>query len=286
MQILVTGASGQLGQALKKTQPTGAQVIYASRQELDLDYSSDIANFIAKNSVRCIINCAAYTKVDLAEKEPEKAFAGNRDAIDTLAQLARIHDIYLIHISTDFLFHGAHNTPIDESVQMDPRGVYAKSKAAGELAVFESGARATILRTSWLYSEFGSNFMKTIIRLAKEKPELSIIADQHGSPTYAVDLARAVWRLVERKHSQIAPKEIFHFANFGVTTWYDFAVSIVELAGMATPVKPILTHEYPLPTPRPAYSALWPRKFSETFQFPIRNWRNALKDAIAAGEKV
>jgi dTDP-4-dehydrorhamnose reductase len=234
-----------------------------------------------------VINTAAYTKVDQAEKESEAAFAANELAVKNLAEVCRDAGALLVHISTDFLFHGTFNRPIDESQVPAPIGVYAQSKLAGEKAVFASGVAGAVVRTSWLYSEFGNNFMKTMIRLAGEKPRLTVIADQHGSPTYAGDLATALWQMTEKltaKKSRAC--DTWHFSNYGVTTWYDFAVSILALAGSKTPVDPILTAEYPVPTPRPAYSALWPRRFAQQFEFPIRNWRLALADAVMAYSKL
>ena len=191
-----------------------------------------------------------------------------------------------LHISTDFLFHGPFNRPIDETQAPQPIGVYAQSKLAGERAMQASGVAGAIVRTSWLYSEFGNNFMKTMIRLAAEKPRLTVIADQHGAPTYAGDLAAALWQmtiqLAERKTTEC---NIWHFSNYGVTTWYDFAVNILALAGSSTPVEPILTAEYPVPTPRPAYSALWPRRFAQEFKFPVRHWQPALAEAVMAYKK-
>lgn len=284
MRILVTGASGQLGLSLKKVQPVNLDAVYAAHAQLNLSDPGQVSDYLDTVSPECIINCAAYTKVDQAEKEPEAANDANNVGVKNLAEVCRRKNIFLIHISTDFLFHGAFNRPIDESKEIMPLGVYALSKAAGEAAFFASRCRGAIVRTSWLYSEFGANFMKTMLRLGREKNELKVIADQHGSPTYAVDLARGLWRLAAQATSTPSSAEIYHFSNYGVTTWYDFAKAILDLAGITTPVLPILTHEYPVPTPRPAYSALWPRKFSESFNFQIRNWRDALAEAISEGE--
>ncbi|MFO1526789.1 MAG: dTDP-4-dehydrorhamnose reductase [Turneriella sp.] len=281
IRVLVTGGTGQLGLSLKKTQPESFSVSYAAKATLNIEDSDTVETYVKNNKPNVIINAAAYTKVDLAEKEKDAAFAANEKAVANLAQAAKKHGAFLVHISTDFLFHGSFNRPIDENQMVQPIGIYAQSKAAGERAVAESGAPAAIVRTSWLYSEFNANFMKTMLRLGKEKSELRVIADQHGSPTYAVDLARALWQLVSAPQANAGTPEIFHFSNYGVTTWYDFACAILELAAIETPVLPILTHEYPVPTPRPAYSALWPRKFSERFQWPVRHWRRALSEAIS-----
>lgn len=283
LRILVTGGDGQLAQCLRKVQPVGFTVTYAARTALNLEDHAATRHRITELKPDIVINAAAYTRVDLAEKEPEAAFAANEHAVKNLAAVCRDNAALLLHISTDFLFHGAFNRPIDETQTPAPVGVYAQSKLAGEKAIAASGVAAAIVRTSWLYSEFGNNFMKTMIRLAAEKPHLKVIADQHGSPTYARDLASALWQMAEKlvaeHHSGCG---LWHFCNYGVTTWYDFAVNILALAGSKTPVEPILTAEYPVPTPRPAYSALWPRRFAQQFDFPVRNWRLALADAVKA----
>lgn len=287
LRILVTGGKGQLAQCLRKVQPEAYAVTYAPRAALNLEEHASTRAQIAGMKPDVVINAAAYTKVDLAEKEPEAAFAANEHAVKNLAEVCRDSGALLLHISTDFLFHGAFNRPIDESQAPAPIGVYAQSKLAGEKAIAASGVPGAIVRTAWLYSEFGNNFMKTMIRLAGEKPRLTVIADQHGSPTYAGDLAAALWQMTEKLAAQKSSGcDTWHFSNYGVTTWYDFAVSILALAGSKTPVEPILTAEYPVPTPRPAYSALWPRRFAQQFEFPIRNWRLALADAVKAHTKL
>lgn len=283
--VLITGAGGQLGQSLRKTLPAGMKAHFARKSDLDLCDTASIETWLAMNRADIIINAAAYTKVDQAEKEHDAAFAGNETAVRNLAVAAKKSGSHVIHISTDFLFHGAFNRPIDETGKIQPVGVYAESKAAGEQALIAEKIPSTIVRTSWLYSEFNANFMKTMIRLGREKNEVRVIADQHGSPTYAVDLARGLWQMVAQLRSKPAKApatEIYHFSNFGVTTWYDFATAILGIAGLRTPVEPILTEEYPLPTPRPAYSALWPRKFAKDLHFPIRHWRTALVEAVNA----
>lgn len=286
LRILVTGGKGQLAQSLRKLQPETYAVTYAPRAALNLEDHAATRRQVTELKPDVVINAAAYTKVDQAEKEPAAAFAANEHAVKNLAEVCRDAGALLLHISTDFLFHGAFNRPIDENQEPTPIGIYAQSKLAGEKAVVASGVAGAIVRTSWLYSEFGNNFMKTMIRLAGEKPCLTVIADQHGSPTYASDLAAALWQMTEKlAEKKTTDCTTWHFSNYGVTTWYDFAVNILALAGSNTPVEPILTAEYPVPTPRPAYSALWPRGFAQEFDFPIRNWRLALADAVAAYHK-
>jgi dTDP-4-dehydrorhamnose reductase len=283
--VLVTGAEGQLGKSLRKTLPAEIKVNFINKAGLNLENGDAVAAWFAQHKVDVIINAAAYTKVDHAEKEREAAFGANEAAVRNIAAAARKSGSYLIHISTDFLFHGAFNRPIDEMQKIQPLGIYAQSKAAGEQALVNENIPSAIVRTSWLYSEFNTNFMKTMIRLGREKPELKVVADQHGSPTYAVDLARGLWQMVAHRRNKpvrTAATEIYHFSNQGVTTWYDFSTAILGIAGIRTPVEPILTEEYPLPTPRPIYSALWPRKFAKEFQFPMRHWRTALVEAVNA----
>lgn len=284
-QILITGAGGQLGQSLRKSLPPGTKALFAAKATLNLEDADAVKSYVAAQRPDIIINAAAYTKVDQAEKDRDAAFATNETAVKNLAAAAAENGAYLIHVSTDFLFNGAFNRPIDETQKIQPVGVYAASKAAGEQALLDAKLPSAIVRTSWLYSEFNANFMKTMIRLGREKNEVRVIADQHGSPTYAVDLARGLWQMVTTLRA--APRkanatDIYHFCNYGVITWYDFATAILGIAGLRTPVEPILTNEYPLPTPRPAYSALWPRKFSQDFRFPIRHWRTALVEAVTA----
>lgn len=285
MRVLITGGNGQLAQSLRKTAPQGITAFFPAKADLNIEAPATLAAFLDKNPADFIVNAAAYTKVDQAEKDKDAAFAANAEAVSQLAEICRSRKVFLIHISTDFLFHGAFNRPIDEAQPIQPVGVYAESKAAGEKKLIEAKIPSAIVRTSWLYSEFGSNFMKTMLRLGQGKNEVRVIADQHGAPTYACDLARGLWQMLAhmKKTPLKAPgTEIYHFCNHGVTTWYDFTTAILGIAGIRTPVEPILTSEYPLPTPRPAYSALWPRKFSKDFQFPIRHWRTALVEAVNA----
>jgi dTDP-4-dehydrorhamnose reductase len=288
MKVLVTGGKGQLSRCLKKTQPATVNAEYPAREELDLNNPLRIREQLLDIKPDFVMNAAAYTKVDLAEKEAVAAFAANELAVKTLGSACAEIGTFLIHISTDFVFHGEFNRPIDEFQRPNPVGVYAQSKAAGEAALLAIDAPGAIVRTSWLYSEFNSNFMKTMLRLGREKSRLTVIADQHGSPTYAVDLAQGLWQMIAVLSGvpRVDSKLIYHFSNYGVTTWYDFAKSIFEIAKIDTQVEPILTQEYPVATPRPAYSALWPRKFANDFQFPIRHWRVALNEAITAFERL
>jgi len=285
-RVLVTGG-GQLASCLKRTVPAGIQAEFPSREKLDLENREMLSAYCVDFKPNIVINTAAYTKVDLAEKEPEKANAGNVLTVQNLVDVCGQNpSIYPIHISTDFLFHGNFNRPIDEHQPIHPIGIYAQSKAAGEKILIESKISSAIVRTAWLYSEFGNNFMKTIMKLGRERSQLTVIADQCGSPTYAVDLARGLWAMTAHAAELKSKAGIYHFANTGVTTWFDFALAILEEAKINTRVLPILTHEYPVPTPRPAFSALWPRKFAEDFQFEIPEWRESLREAVRAFNQI
>ena len=237
-RVLVTGGGGQLAACLKKTQTEKVNVVCADRGELDLTNSEAIRSYLQQTPFDYIINAAAYTKVDLAEREKSTAFAVNEQAVKNLAEVCRESGLFLIHVSTDFVFHGDFNRPIDEEQHARPVGVYAQSKAAGETAMLKSAVNGAIVRTAWLYSEFNANFMKTMLKLGKEKPRLTVIADQHGSPTYAVDLARGLWKMIQTYAERTRPTGIglYQFANYGVTTWYDFAKSILALAQIHIPV--------------------------------------------------
>jgi dTDP-4-dehydrorhamnose reductase len=288
IRVLVTGGNGQLGQSLRKTMPSAMIADFPSRADLDVTDHAALERFIGAKSPDYVVNAAAYTKVDQAETDKHAAFSGNATAVQILAAICKSKNIPIVHISTDFLFHGAFNRPIDETAPTAPLGIYALSKEAGEKYLDDSGLGSIVIRTSWLYSEFGTNFLKTMLRLSGTHPKLNVIADQHGSPTYAGDLANAIWHMIGQlgKAPDLKGTQYYHFSNYGVTTWYDFATAIMELSGNSIPVIPILTHEYPVSTPRPAYSALWPRKFSQDFSWENRHWRVALKDALTALEQL
>lgn len=275
--ILVTGANGQLGSELKKIGFTALdEVFFTDLAELDITDYAAIVKFIEQYEIDTIINCAAYTSVDKAEEEPELAAKINTEAVANLAKAAAKADCLLIHVSTDYVFDGTETTPYTEKSKTCPVSVYGKTKLAGERAVINSGCFHIIIRTAWLYSAFGRNFVKTILHLADEKPELNVVSDQIGTPTYAEDLARAITKIM-RNEERVEHEGIYHFTNEGVCSWYDFAKEIVRLSGKECKVNPVSTAEYPAKTQRPAYSVLDKTKIRKIFQVETPDWKDALQ---------
>lgn len=279
--ILVTGANGQLGTELRRQAAvTPYRWHFTDLPELDIADGVQVQRLFERERYGCCINCAAYTAVDRAESEPDIAYRINAEGPAVLAAISAHFQASLLHISTDFVFGGRGNLPISEGVPADPVSVYGKSKAAGESNALSGNDRVIVLRTSWLYSTFGNNFFKTILRLGAERDELRVVYDQVGSPTYARDLAGAILALVDRlaEGNRMPEKAfgIYHFSNEGVASWYDFAVEIASLAGLRAEVVPIRTADYPLPAPRPAYSVLDKQRIREFLGMRISNWREAL----------
>lgn len=274
--ILVTGSKGQLGSELKKIGFSALdEVFFTDVDELDITDGKAVADFIHKNEIDTIINCAAYTAVDKAEEEPELAAKINTEAVANLAGAAAREDCLLIHISTDYVFDGTATEPYQEKMMPCPVSVYGRTKLAGEEAIKKSGCFYIIIRTAWLYSAFGNNFVKTILRLSAEKQELTVVSDQVGTPTYAEDLARAIVTIMGNE-DRVEHEGIYHYSNEGVCSWYDFATEIVRLSGNACKVCPVTTAEYPAKTKRPAYSVLDKSKIKEAFQVNVPEWKEAL----------
>lgn len=274
--ILVTGANGQLGSELKKTGFTALdEVFYTDVAELDITDKKAVEGYVRKNDIDTIVNCAAYTAVDRAEEEADMAELINVKAVKNLAEVAGKEGCLLIHISTDYVFDGTCSEPYTEKDHMNPQTVYGRTKLAGEQAIRNSDCLAVIIRTAWLYSEFGNNFVKTVLRLAKEKGELKIVADQIGTPTYAADLAAAIVRIIADE--SVAEKTgVYHFSNEGVCSWYEFAQEIVTQAGLKATVSPLTTAEYPVKAKRPAYSVLDKTKIKREFEVEVPEWKEAL----------
>ena len=279
MKVLVTGARGQLGQDLcDQLHTRGAELVTPDRQQMDFLRPESIADTIQAASPDWVVNCAAYTRVDNAEAEPEAAFCINRDAARLVAQAASAVNAGMLHISTDFVFSGAHDQPYEETDATGPLSVYGRSKQEGELAVQEACPGSIIVRTSWLYGARGRNFVKTVLRLARERDELRIVSDQTGSPTWTRDLAAALWQLMQRRAAGV-----FHYSNGGQASWYEFACAIVEEArdlGFALKpgrITPVATREYPTPATRPAYSVLSREKIQSLLDQPIPDWRQSLR---------
>ncbi len=283
--ILVTGSTGQLGQSLKaiaRDYPN-CEVVFADRQQLDLSETHSIKDFFQQNSFDIIINCAAHTAVDKAETEVELANKINHLAVQQLANIAKQYDSKLIHISTDYVFNGKQCRPYIEADDVEPQGVYGRTKLSGEQAI-QNGLKtnAIIIRTSWVYSEYGNNFVKTMLKLGKARDEINVIFDQVGTPTYAKDLAQAIMSIVQSDHfNQVSFKtDIVHFSNEGVCSWYDFSKAIFELNGIHCDVFPIETKDYPTPAKRPYYSVLNKAKIKQTYNLNIPYWKDSLRQCL------
>jgi dTDP-4-dehydrorhamnose reductase len=283
MNILVTGAYGQLGSELSSLAAdfSGAQFFFTDYDSLDITDAGNIDRFFRMAKPDMVINCAAYTAVDLAEKEQEKAVNLNVTGPGLLAEACRVYHARLIHVSTDYVFNGSACVPYDEDIQADPQGIYGLTKLDGENRVRDILPEAVIIRTSWLYSQFGNNFVKTMLRLGRERQLLRVVFDQAGTPTYARDLANAILHLIRASETPEGWKSgIYHYSNEGVCSWYDFAREIFDIAGIACMVEPIRSSEYPTPAKRPSFSVLDKGKIKNTYNLAIPYWRDSLKDCI------
>jgi len=279
-KILITGANGQLGSALNilfSHQADRFGIINAGHKDLDITDFLKVQEYLRKTIPDYLINCAAYTAVDKAESEQNRAFDINEDGARNLAKASAALNIPIIHISTDFVFDGSSSTPLSEEDLCRPINVYGQSKYEGEKAVQAENDKHFIIRTSWLYSNFGSNFLKSISKLAKEKSSLNIVFDQIGTPTFANDLAEAIVKIIDSNASDYG---IYHYSNEGVASWYDFAKELIELQGIQCDVRPILTSQYPTPAKRPAYSVLNKAKIKSTFGIDIPYWKESLRKCI------
>ncbi len=281
--VLVTGADGQLGQSIK-AQISNSQylVTYVTQCDIDFSRTESIDAYFDKNNFDIIINCAAYTLVDKAESEPDLAEQINHFAVKQLAQIAKTHGSTLIHVSTDYVFAGTQCRPYIEEDQTDPQSVYGASKLNGEMAMLTEAPKGLIIRTSWLYSEFGNNFVKTMMRLGHERDQLNVVFDQIGTPTYAGDLARAIICILDSEffEEQTRVPEVFHFSNEGGTSWYDFAKEIFKFCDINCKVSPIESIDYPTPAKRPGYSLLNKRKIKSVFGLQIPYWMDSLEKCI------
>ena len=281
LNVLITGANGQLGNELRTLGAASAnRYLYTDVAELDITDAVAVERCVAENRIDVIINCAAYTNVERAEEDEQTAYTINCTAVKNLAEAAARHDATLIHVSTDYVFDGTANTPCTEELPTSPIGAYGRTKLAGEQAVAVSGCRHLIFRTAWLYSEYGNNFLKTMLRLTAERESLNVVFDQIGTPTYAADLAAAIFDLVE--HGKYAGNEgIYHYSNEGVCSWYDFAAEIAAAAGNAKCcITPCRTWEYPTRAERPAYSVLDKSKYKRTFGAAVPHWREAMQRCL------
>jgi len=283
--ILVTGANGQLGSELKEVFRVNCvnNVIYTDQNELDITNREAVFTFLKSKNISTIINCAAYTAVDKAEDEPVICESVNSLAPGILADASASLGIFLIHISTDYVFDGKGPVPYKEEHPAAPAGVYGLTKLNGELAISKSGANCIIIRTSWLYSVYGNNFAKTILRLAQEREGINVVFDQVGTPTYAADLAGVILNIVNKtdlnRKNGLTPElssGVYHFSNEGVCSWYDFATEIVKLSGSLCKVTPVTSDRFPTKAKRPSYSVLDKTKIKEMTGIEIPHWRDSL----------
>lgn len=285
MTVLVAGSDGQLGSELRrmsKDQRYGfCRFLFADINVVDICNRAELNTFLKANKVDLVVNCAAYTAVDKAENDMEMAFAINRDGVALLSECCVENDSCLIHISTDYVFDGKSVRPYTEDDPVGPIGIYGASKRAGEEAMFEKGVNGMIIRTAWLYSSYGNNFVKTMLRLGTERDTVHVVADQHGTPTWAADLAYAILEIiVQTDFSRWKGVEIYHFTDEGECTWYEFASAIMELAGKDCKVLPISTEEYPTACRRPVYSVLDKTKIKKKFGLEIPLWDDSLRKML------
>jgi dTDP-4-dehydrorhamnose reductase len=312
LNVLITGAAGQLGSEfrylsgdMKDNVPDSTELentksfnfIFVNRKQLDIQNSQQVAEFCTKNKIDIIVNCAAYTAVDKAEKVPEQANAINHLAVKKLAQIAKDQKIKLVHISTDYVFDGTNHKPYKETDSTNPQSVYGKTKLNGELAMQAiNPANSIIIRTSWVYSEFGSNFVKTMQRLGQERDEINVVCDQIGSPTNARDLAKAILVIIPQlvvkasdekgqPNKENKKVEIYHYSNAGVCSWYDFAKAIFEINNINCAVNPIPSEAYPTPAKRPYYTVMNKGKIKEIFNIKNVYWRNCLCNQLKYKQK-
>jgi dTDP-4-dehydrorhamnose reductase len=285
--ILVTGANGQLGWELSQIAATypAFEFVFFDRSQLDLSYPETFEKIIQTIAPDCIINTAAYTAVDKSETEKDLAYTVNSTAVQTLAVICKKIKIHFITYSTDYVFDGAATAPYTTSTKVDPVNYYGSTKAAGEKMAIESNEETIVIRTSWVFSSHGNNFVKTMLRLMKERDQLKIVADQKGRPTYAKDLAIATMKMIEAINAGKTIKGIYHFANTGETTWFNFAATIKAYAGLTCDLQPIETKDFPTPAKRPAYSVLDTSKIEHDLLIGIRHWEDALKDCMNLSSK-
>jgi len=279
MKILVTGAFGQLGSEIRDQHHdyTGDTFVFVDIKEMPLDDTQKVTAVLEEVQPDVIVSAGAHTAVDKAESEPELVDRINHLAVAAMADWTKANNKKLVHISTDYVFQGNSSTPLKEDEPTDPINVYGLTKQKGEQAIIQSGADAVIIRTAWVYSSYGANFVKTMIRLMSERDTIGVIADQIGSPTYAKDLATAVLAII---HSDTWEKGIYHFSNEGEISWYDFAAAIRELQGLDCEINAITTDQYPTPAKRPKYSLLDKSKIKQQFGLEVSFWKDSLQEML------
>ena len=291
MNILVTGANGQLGNEMRIVSKGSSDLyIFTDVEELDITSRDAVMDFVKENDIKVVVNCAAYTNVDKAEDDEATAELINAQAVGYLAEACKANDATLIHISTDYVFGGNDgNTPRTEDEPVNPTGAYGRTKLHGEQAIQKVGCNYLIIRTAWLYSEFGNNFVKTMRRLTSERDTLNVVFDQIGTPTYALDLANAIMKFIEilkkENNYQLSTVNsqlfgVYHFSNEGVISWYDFAKEICELSGNTCDIQPCHSDEFPSKVKRPSYSVLDKTKIKNRLNITIPHWKESLKKCI------
>lgn len=274
-RILVTGSNGQLGQELQVLASSYPDMLFdfVTREEFDLEDEEQLLTYLNKTTPNYILNCAAYTAVDRAESEPERAMQINAHAVRLLANWSAEHQAKLVHISTDYVFDGSSVNPYTETAVTNPQSVYGSTKLQGEQAALASNPEVLIIRTAWVYSVFGNNFVKTMLRLMQERDSLNIVKDQIGSPTYAADLAQAILKIIFSAHWEPG---IYHYSNTGRISWFEYAQAIKELAGLACDLDGIPTVAYPTPAKRPAYSLLNTQKIQQVYKVAVPDYKESL----------
>jgi len=287
MKILITGSNGQLGNEIRELAPeySDYEFIYTDINELDISNEDEVNKFFGHHNPSVVINCAAYTAVDKAETDKDTAFLINAIASGILARAAANINAFIVHVSTDYVYDGHNYQPYTENDALNPISIYGKSKSAGEDEVKKAGGKAVIIRTSWLYSAFGNNFVKTMMKYGRERELMNVVFDQTGTPTYARDLAKVILDILPQamKEHGVA---IYHYSNEGVTSWYDFAKTIYEMSNITCRVNAIPTKDYPLPATRPFYSVLNKAKIKQKFGIEIPYWRDSVKECIERLNKI
>ncbi len=287
MKILVLGSKGQLGSELRKLSPKikNATFTFIDKDQVDISQEESVKHFFKLESFDYCINCAAYTAVDLAESEQDLCREINIKGVQYIASACSEHEVTLFHISSDYVYHNEINRPLLENDPTTPQGVYANTKLQGDFAAKSYNDKTIILRTSWVYSSFGNNFVKTMLRLGAERDQLNIVFDQIGSPTYAEDIASTILEIINQLEAGNCHYGIFNFSNEGVCSWYDFANEIFSMSKIKCNINPITSEEYPTPAQRPNYSVMNKGKIKKTYQIEIPHWKDSLKRCLKAIEK-
>lgn len=284
VKILVTGANGQLAKEFRdlESQYANCEFLFLSKEDLPIHHIELVRNAFGSFKPDFCINCAAYTAVDKAEQEKDLAFLVNAESVGVLAAVCKIHNTKFVHVSTDYVYSGTANKPYTEEDQTDPQSVYGSSKLAGEKEAQKHNSDIVILRTSWVYSVHGKNFVKTMVKLMTDKELLSVVADQHGTPTWASDIADVIMKIIQNKTWHPG---IYNYSNSGEISWYDFASEIKQLIHSSCEVKPIPTSAYPTPAKRPQYSVLDKTKIISTYHIELKDWKESLKKCMVILEK-